>query len=49
MILALHARVLVDRHESSVLSTRVERWTTPTLEGREVRLEPLAQGHADDL
>jgi RimJ/RimL family protein N-acetyltransferase len=28
---------------------RVERWTTPTLEGRIVRLEPLAPDHADDL
>ena len=27
----------------------VERWLTPTLEGRIVRLEPLAQKHADDL
>ena len=27
----------------------VERWLTPTLEGRIVRLEPLAQEHADDL
>jgi len=27
----------------------VERWTTPTLEGRIVRLEPLAPRHADDL
>ncbi len=27
----------------------VERWVTPTLEGRIVRLEPLAQEHADDL
>ncbi len=27
----------------------VERWLTPTLEGRIVRLEPLAQQHADDL
>jgi RimJ/RimL family protein N-acetyltransferase len=28
---------------------RVERWTTPTLGGRIVRLEPLARAHADDL
>ena len=28
---------------------RVERWTTPTLEGQIVRLEPLAPRHADDL
>jgi RimJ/RimL family protein N-acetyltransferase len=27
----------------------VERWTTPTLEGRIVRLEPLTPQHADDL
>ena len=27
----------------------VERWLTPTLEGGIVRLEPLAQEHADDL
>ena len=27
----------------------VERWLTPTLEGRIVRLEPLARTHADDL
>jgi RimJ/RimL family protein N-acetyltransferase len=27
----------------------VERWPTPTLEGRIVRLEPLALAHADDL
>ena len=27
----------------------VERWRTSTLEGRIVRLEPLAQKHADDL
>jgi RimJ/RimL family protein N-acetyltransferase len=28
---------------------RVERWTTPTLAGRIVRLEPLALKHTDDL
>jgi RimJ/RimL family protein N-acetyltransferase len=28
---------------------RVVRWTTPTLAGRIVRLEPLAPDHADDL
>jgi RimJ/RimL family protein N-acetyltransferase len=28
---------------------RVERWTTPTLAGRIVRLEPLTSDHADDL
>ena len=27
----------------------MERWDTPTLEGRIVRLEPLAERHADDL
>ena len=27
----------------------VERWLTRTLEGRIVRLEPLAQRHGDDL
>jgi RimJ/RimL family protein N-acetyltransferase len=27
----------------------VERWTTPTLDGRIVRLEPLASRHANDL
>jgi RimJ/RimL family protein N-acetyltransferase len=27
----------------------VERWTTPRLDGRIVRLEPLAPDHADDL
>ncbi len=27
----------------------VERWLTPSLQGRIVRLEPLAQEHADDL
>ena len=39
--LALHARVLVDRHASSVTSAAVERWTAPTLEGGSARLEPL--------
>ena len=33
MRLALHARVLVDRHEPSVLSSAVAAWTAPTLEG----------------
>jgi RimJ/RimL family protein N-acetyltransferase len=28
---------------------RVAQWLTPRLEGRIVRLEPLAPGHADDL
>ncbi len=27
----------------------MQRWTTPTLEGRAIRLEPLASTHADDL
>ena len=49
VLLALHARVLVDRHGTSVLSGTVEGWTTPTLTGRVVRLEPLAPRHADDL
>ncbi len=49
VLLALHARVLVDRHGTSVLSSSVERWTTPTLDGRIIRLEPLANDHADDL
>ncbi len=49
VLLALHARILVDRHTTSVLSAAMERWTTPTLEGRLVRLEPLAQRHGDDL
>ena len=47
--LALHARVLVDRHVSSVLSDAVERWTAPTLEGKLVRLEPLRPEHEEAL
>jgi N-acetyltransferase len=47
--LALHTRVLVDRHEPSVLSRSVERWSVPVLEGRIVRLEPLAPEHEDGL
>jgi N-acetyltransferase len=51
--LALHARVLVDRHGTSVLSSPVERaaerWTVPVLSGRGVRLEPLSPGHEDGL
>jgi RimJ/RimL family protein N-acetyltransferase len=51
--LALHARVLVDGHAPSVLSAPVagkgERWTVPVLEGRIVRLEPLAPEHEDGL
>jgi RimJ/RimL family protein N-acetyltransferase len=49
VILTLHARIFIDRHGSSVLSGRMERWETPTLEGRVVRLEPLAPRHANDL
>ena len=49
MRLALHTRVLVDRHGASVLSRAVERWTVPTLEGRIVRLEPLRDDHAPEL
>ena len=49
MRLALHARVLVDGHDPSVLSRVVERWTSPTLEGRIVRLEPLALEHEEGL
>jgi N-acetyltransferase len=49
MRLALHARVLVDRHAPSVLSRAVERWTVPVLEGRIVRLEPLSLAHEDAL
>jgi N-acetyltransferase len=47
--LALHARVLVDRHAPSVLSGPVDRWSVPTLEGRIVRLEPLAAEHEEGL
>jgi N-acetyltransferase len=47
--LALHARVLVDRHVPSVLSSAVERWTGTVLEGRIVRLEPLSPAHEDAL
>ncbi len=49
MRLALHARVLVDRHGPSVLSEAVPEWTTPTLEGRIVRLEPLRSEHEEGL
>lgn len=49
MLLALHARVLVDRHGLSVLSADVSVWTAATLEGRIVRLEPLGPQHEDDL
>jgi N-acetyltransferase len=47
--LALHARVLVDRHGPSVLSRAVAEWTAPTLEGRIVRLEPLLPEHEEGL
>jgi N-acetyltransferase len=47
--LALHACVLVDRHESSVLSSAVDEWTALTLEGRIVRLEPLRSEHEEGL
>jgi RimJ/RimL family protein N-acetyltransferase len=49
MGLAFHARVLVDRHEPSVLSAPVETWTVPVLEGDIVRLEPLTPEHEDGL
>ena len=49
MLLAFHARVLVDRHGLSVLSADVSTWTAATLEGRFVRLEPLGPQHEDDL
>jgi N-acetyltransferase len=47
--LALHAGVLVDRHEPSVLSRAMEGWSAPTLEGRIVRLEPLGPEHEEPL
>jgi N-acetyltransferase len=47
--LALHTRVLVDRHGPSVLSRPVTKWTSPTLEGRIVRLEPLRPVHEEGL
>jgi RimJ/RimL family protein N-acetyltransferase len=47
--LALHARVLVDRHDASVLSASLERWSVPVLRGRVVRLEPLEPRHEDAL
>jgi RimJ/RimL family protein N-acetyltransferase len=49
MRLALHARVLVDRHVASVLSPTVERWVGTVLQGRSVRLEPLSEKHAGAL
>jgi len=47
--LALHARVLVDRHGPSVLSRAVAEWDAPTLEGGLVRLEPLRPEHEEGL
>jgi N-acetyltransferase len=51
--LALHAGVLVDGHVPSVLSAAVDgkqgRWSVPVLEGRIVRLVPLASEHEDGL
>lgn len=49
MGLAFHARVLVNRHEASVLSAAVERWNVPVLEGRIIRLEPLTPDHEEGL
>ena len=49
MRLALHARVLVDRHGASVLSRAVTDWAAPTLDGRIVRLEPLRAEHQEGL
>ena len=49
VVLALHARVLVDRHGASVLSRAVERWTVDVLEGRIVRREPLSPEHEEGL
>lgn len=49
MRLALHARVLVDGHEASVLSGVVEPWSVPTLEGRIVQLERLVPEHEEGL
>jgi N-acetyltransferase len=47
--LALHARVLVDRHEPSVTSPTMGEWAAPTLEGLIVRLEPLRAEHEEAL
>ena len=47
--LALHARILVERHAPSVTSSAVGGWTAPTLEGRIVRLEPLVPRHEEGL
>jgi N-acetyltransferase len=47
--LALHAGVLVDRHDPSVLSHAMQGWSAPTLEGRIVRLEPLRPEHEESL
>ena len=49
MILALHARVLVEWHEASVLCRPVARVSPPTLAGTVVRLEPLERRHLADL
>ena len=49
MVLALHAGVLVDRHDRSVVAVSGAGWDVPALEGRIVRLEPLAPRHADGL
>jgi RimJ/RimL family protein N-acetyltransferase len=47
--LALHARVLVDRHGASVTSEAVAEWSATTLEGRIVRLESLRAEHEEGL
>lgn len=49
MLLAFHARVLVDRHGPSVLSGAVDVWTGTVLRGDVVRLEPLGPEHEADL
>ena len=49
MRLALHARVLVDRHGTSVTSWVVATWEAPTLVGRIAQLDPLQPGHEDAL
>ena len=49
MRLALHARVLVDRHAPECTVETVEQWTVPVLEGRIVRLEPLSREHERGL
>ena len=47
--LALHARVLVDRHRLSVMLGQMQTWQPATLTGELVRLEPLSAAHADGL